>query len=88
MFRKGKIAVEATPSFNVIANIVYILLKSILFVFQSSQNVKSMHTLYLDNYHIDWVSINDVFLYKDAHAHRAIRNIVRKLGVPKVCYLY
>jgi len=44
-----------------------------------------MHKLQLDGCHVDWNSVTDVMLYKDAKTHRAFRNIVQKFGVSKVC---
>lgn len=47
-----------------------------------------MHSVQLDGCHVDWNSVNDVLLYKDATTHRAFRNIVQKFGVSKVCTHY
>ena len=41
----------------------------------------------MDKCHIEWTSITDVTFYKDATAHRALRNIGQKIGVSKVCLL-
>nr|CAB3236623.1 phospholipase DDHD1-like [Phallusia mammillata] len=44
---------------------------------------KVMHSVQLDGCHVEWSSVTDVLFYKDATAHRALRNIVTKFGVSK-----
>jgi len=46
-------------------------------------NNKVMHSVQLKDFHVEWTSVTDVILYKDATAHRAIRNIGQKIGVSK-----
>jgi len=48
------------------------------------ENNTVMHRRQLDKCHVEWTSITDVTLYKDATAHRALRNIGQKIGVSKV----
>jgi len=43
-----------------------------------------MHSMQLSGSHVEWYSVTDVVLYKDATAHRALRNIATKFGVSKV----
>lgn len=42
-----------------------------------------MHSVKLDQCHVDWYSVNDVYIHSDAVSHRALRNIVQKFGASK-----
>lgn len=43
----------------------------------------AMHSVKLDNCHVDWYSINDIYIHSDAVSYRALRNIVQKFGASK-----
>lgn len=42
-----------------------------------------MHSVKLKTCHIDWYTVNDVYLHSDAVSYRALRNIVQKFGGSK-----
>lgn len=49
---------------------------------------KVMHSVQLDGCHVEWNSVTEILFYKDATAHRALRNIVQKFGVSKVISMH
>lgn len=49
----------------------------------SSTKNTVMHSIKFDDSHVEWNSVTDVMLYKDATVNRAIRNISRRIGVSK-----
>ena len=49
-------------------------------------NNKVMHSVKMTDCHVEWNSVTNVVLYKDATAHRAIRNIGSSIGISKVFF--
>nr|XP_039248679.1 phospholipase DDHD1-like [Styela clava] len=43
----------------------------------------AMHSVKLENCHVDWYSVNDIYIHSDAVSYRALRNIVQKFGASK-----
>lgn len=42
-----------------------------------------MHSMKLSHCHVDWYSVNDVYIHSDTVSYRALRNIVQRFGASK-----
>ena len=50
---------------------------------QFGRNIAAVHSLKLSRTHVDWHSVDEVYLYSDATTSKIARSVTQKLGFSK-----